>query len=218
MTEKTPEPQLVEQMSCPCAQCDGTLATNEHGDAECPVCGYCTDEHDRLIDDCPLCGSFSYIINQDNICCSGCSLELTAENEEKAIAVWNRRPATPGAILNECIAELGDTEPFVVSRDGEGWTVRTLAGWRVLEPEGGEMATLRYCERQWAEERTAFFDMVRDKVIAAYDAGATDVHGCWIKVDPNGPPRGDPDFTEAAHDYFANITALSGRRDEGEGS
>lgn len=41
---------------------------------------------------------------------------------------------SPGSILNEYIAELGDSEPFVVSRDGDGWAIRTMSGWRVLQP------------------------------------------------------------------------------------
>lgn len=68
----------------------------------------------------------------------------------------------------------------------------------------GEMATLRYCEREWQKEREAFFDMIRDKVIAAYIDGATAVHECWDKAVAENP-FGPPDFTEAAHDYYASI-------------
>lgn len=61
-----------------------------------------------------------------------------------------------------------------------------------------EMTTLRYCEREWQKEREAFFDMIRDKVIAAYAQGAMDVHENWQE-------DRDPDFTEAAHDYYASV-------------
>jgi hypothetical protein len=39
------------------------------------------------------------------------------------------------ANLNECIAELGDDEPFVVQRGPAGWEVRKMTAWKVLNPE-----------------------------------------------------------------------------------
>lgn len=62
----------------------------------CETCGYCPEEeYDHRIDDCPACGSFAYIINQGNIVCSCCSLELTEEDEETAILRWNSIPRKP---------------------------------------------------------------------------------------------------------------------------
>lgn len=47
----------------------------------------------------------------------------------------------PGDMLNECIADLGDDEPFIASKDEDGlWSVRTLSGWQVLtQPNGCPM-------------------------------------------------------------------------------
>ena len=39
------------------------------------------------------------------------------------------------ANLNECIAELGDDEPFVVQRGPDGWEVRKMTAWKVLNQE-----------------------------------------------------------------------------------
>jgi hypothetical protein len=50
------------------------------------------------------------------------------------------------------------------------------------------------------EDREAFFDMIRDKVITAYMQGAMDVHENWQE-------DRDPDFTEAAHNYYASVVA-----------
>ncbi|MDE2107400.1 MAG: hypothetical protein KGL39_59945, partial [Patescibacteria group bacterium] len=60
---------------CPCQNCDGQLLPEREADPcgtedylICPKCGYCPEEEwDHLIADCPLCGAFSYIINQGNI-------------------------------------------------------------------------------------------------------------------------------------------------------
>jgi hypothetical protein len=41
----------------------------------------------------------------------------------------------PGTTLNECIAELGDDEPFVVQHGPDGWEVRKMTAWKVLNPE-----------------------------------------------------------------------------------
>jgi len=46
-----------------------------------------------------------------------------------------------------------------------------------------------------AEERE------RDAVMSAYCAGATDVHNSWI----DGTNGGEPDFGEAASDYYSSI-------------
>lgn len=61
--------------------------------------------------------------------------------------------------------------------------------------------TIRYIEREFQKEREAFFDMLRDKVIAAYIQGAEDVHENWQE-------DRDPDFSEAAHDYYASLTDI----------
>lgn len=81
---------------CPCHGCPGVFVLEELGDDPdntyviCPECGYCPeDEFDGRIKDCPSCKSWAYVINQGNIVCSGCSLELTADTEEEAIAAWN---------------------------------------------------------------------------------------------------------------------------------
>lgn len=62
------------------------------------------------------------------------------DNSPLCQAFARHRLNTPG--LNQCIAELGDDEPFVVSRDGDGWTVRTISAWRVVEGETSERAAI----------------------------------------------------------------------------
>ncbi len=98
MTESTPEiaPLFKAGDKCPCNDCEGVFAVPKHHSSdepdyvECPVCGYVPeDEFDGRIDDCPSCGSFAHIINQGNVVCSGCTLELTADDEETALALWN---------------------------------------------------------------------------------------------------------------------------------
>lgn len=79
---------------CPCRDCDGIMVQEDtqcgFDHIICPECGYCPeDEFDGRIKDCPACSSWSYIINQENIVCSGCDLELTAEDEEAALKAWN---------------------------------------------------------------------------------------------------------------------------------
>jgi len=79
---------------CPCKNCSGVFH-HDHGDPEavCPSCGYAPeDAYDGRIADCPSCGSFAHVINQGNIICSGCKLELTADNEEAALQLWNALP------------------------------------------------------------------------------------------------------------------------------
>jgi hypothetical protein len=77
---------------CPCRDCQGVFeAEDDH--LLCQQCGYCPEEaFDHRIEDCPQCKSFAHIINQGNIICSGCTLELTAEDEETAITMWNSMP------------------------------------------------------------------------------------------------------------------------------
>jgi hypothetical protein len=48
-----------------------------------------------------------------------------------------------------------------------------------------------------AAHDSAMAETLRDAVVAAYIAGATDVHNNWQE-------DRDPDFTEAAHDYAAD--------------
>lgn len=82
---------------CPCKNCDGHILPEREADPYgtedfliCDECGYCPeDEFDGRIDDCPQCGSWAYVINQGNIVCSGCTLEMSADDEETALAMWN---------------------------------------------------------------------------------------------------------------------------------
>jgi hypothetical protein len=63
--------------------------------------------------------------------------EATSTDElidEATIAITTLTQA-PGSLLNECVTELGDAEPFVVQREADGWAVRTMSGWRVLNPD-----------------------------------------------------------------------------------
>ena len=53
------------------------------------------------------------------------------EVEAVAVAVAQSTPQ-PGAVVNQCLAELGDAEPLVVSKEDDGWAVRTLSAWRLL--------------------------------------------------------------------------------------
>lgn len=49
----------------------------------------------------------------------------------------------------------------------------------------------------------------REDIAQAYEAGALAVHQAWLaaaEID-EGPPRGDPEFSEAANDYAAALTA-----------
>jgi hypothetical protein len=86
---------------CPCAQCPGAFENENDGPGQdpyvlCSVCGYCPeDDFDARIKDCPLCESFAHVINQGNIVCSGCTLELSGDNEEIAIKMWNALPRNP---------------------------------------------------------------------------------------------------------------------------
>jgi hypothetical protein len=60
--------------------------------------------------------------------------EATSTDElidEAATAITTLTQA-PGSLLNECVTELGDAEPFVVQREADGWAVRTMSGWRAL--------------------------------------------------------------------------------------
>lgn len=61
------------------------------------------------------------------------SLDLPAQDEVEvvAVAVAQSTPQ-PGAVVNQCLAELGDAEPLVVSKEDDGWAVRTLSAWRLL--------------------------------------------------------------------------------------
>jgi hypothetical protein len=43
-------------------------------------------------------------------------------------------------------------------------------------------------------------DVLREALKEAYRKGASDVHNYWVK-NPGEPPRGDPEFGEAASDY-----------------
>lgn len=43
-------------------------------------------------------------------------------------------------------------------------------------------------------------------LVEAYEAGAKAVHQEWKRVHPEPPPRGEPDFSEAASDYAALST------------
>lgn len=90
------EPLFKVGDACPCCGATFKLENDFPGspDSEsyvlCPECGYCPeDEFDGRINDCPSCKSYSHIINQGNIVCSGCGLELTADDEETAIKQWN---------------------------------------------------------------------------------------------------------------------------------
>lgn len=45
-------------------------------------------------------------------------------------------------------------------------------------------------------------EALRQSLAEAYRKGATDVHNYWVN-NPGEPPRGDPEFGEAASDYAA---------------
>ena len=49
-----------------------------------------------------------------------------------------------------------------------------------------------------------------ETIAAAYEAGALAVHNEWLAAAERGddPPRGDPEFSEAANDYAQSIAAL----------
>jgi len=49
-----------------------------------------------------------------------------------------------------------------------------------------------------------------ETIAAAYVAGALAVHNEWLAAAERGddPPRGDPEFSEAANDYAQSIAAL----------
>lgn len=78
-------------------------------------------------------------------------------------------PATLDAMLNECIAELGDG-PFVVSRDDDGWAVRTLSAWRVLNerPSTDDVERVAAAIQRAAEE--CGFSIFSDDAVAIASA------------------------------------------------
>lgn len=63
-------------------------------------------------------------------------------------------------------------------------------------------------------------DVLREALKEAYRKGASDVHNYWVK-NPGEPPRGDPEFGEAASDYaeaaldILDISARSTKAQEG---
>jgi hypothetical protein len=112
MTEPN-DPNAVELPPCPCRDCAGRIAMDPHATPDeepvCTVCGYCEDENDHRVNDCWACGAFSFIINQSNIICSGCGIELTGPDEETAIAAWNLRTPVAGKaseLADEAVDEL----------------------------------------------------------------------------------------------------------------
>jgi hypothetical protein len=73
--------------------------------------------------------------------------------------------------------------------------VKEALDWLVYEEVEGRDAWLDDLARvACAAYESAVSERVRDAVIKAYIAGATDVHEHWQE-------DSDPDFTEAAHDY-----------------
>ncbi len=54
----------------------------------------------------------------------------------------------------------------------------------------------------WSEDAQA-------AIAAAYEAGANDVHNTWVMYSDRGegPPKGDPEFGEAASDYAEDAQA-----------
>lgn len=54
----------------------------------------------------------------------------------------------------------------------------------------------------------------REALARAFEAGALAVHKEWLAAAENddGPPRGDPEFSEAANDYAAAQPATAGEK------
>lgn len=51
----------------------------------------------------------------------------------------------------------------------------------------------------------------REALARAYEAGALAVHKAWVDTSHlgEGPPRGDPEFSEAANDYARSVAGIN---------
>lgn len=94
--------------------------------------------------------------------------------------------------MDELVADGGITAAMVVQQEAKEQQKRmrtAIAAALTTQPQAGEAVE------------------ITDALRAAYEQGATDVHNEWLRAHENGegPPRGDPEFGEAASDYAASV-------------
>lgn len=123
------------------------------------------------------------------------SLDLPAQDEVEAVAVAVAQSTPqPGAVVNQCLAELGDAEPLVVSKEDDGWAVRTLSAWRLLHPAGDD--ALR-------EENARLRGALRDASVSL----------CWAARQMKGNCNGGAvDAVNLAAGNASSVAALTGRQ------
>jgi hypothetical protein len=115
------------------------------------------------------------------------------EVEVVAVAVAQSTPQ-PGAVVNQCLAELGDAEPLVVSKEDDGWAVRTLSAWRLLHPAGDD--ALR-------EENARLRGALRDASVSL----------CWAARQMKGNCNGGAvDAVNLAAGNASSVAALTRRQ------
>lgn len=129
---------------------------------------------------------------------------LFTMHDDKPRQLGIRKSAVVNAALRRLASSedgvKGEPEPVAWRWQQPGWNEH----W-IYNPEPGWLAEQRNIVKQPLYTAPPADAGMREVLREAYIAGATAVHNEWVAATErgDGPPRGEPDFSEAASDYAA---------------